>query len=368
MKTVRVLTKNCLEYCRIARSDAAFTVCNSERGSCSAGFTLLEMVGVLAMLAILASMMAPAFVKQLDHAAWNKELSDLGAISNAVVLQALRGKTIPDATTWSQSVATWVARPVSQVASNPRGIARLFLIDPALQLAGEGLPYVQTNTGTARPVGARVMILSSIGPPVPVTNTNANFSDIWNTPTLVKPASWAGWQGSGEDLLIQRINLEPLFYRLILVNRSGDPNAVATIDANPSEKITNRDAFYLAGTTIRLNSGASTNMTSLLTGDVSYVFENGGWQAQIVDGPPSSPSSVASAFATNLSYFLAAPVNIDNSASQIAALGAMNKLLLDFTTLTNTPTTFQRSLFSLDTVNLAFWSGWTNSTGLLYNP
>ena len=47
------------------------------------------MVGVLAVIAILAAVLVPGIIKRLDYAAWAKETSDLGAISNALVLQVI---------------------------------------------------------------------------------------------------------------------------------------------------------------------------------------------------------------------------------------------------------------------------------------
>src|SRR5437870_4070540 len=106
----------------------------------SAGHTLIELIGVAAVLVILGLALVPVVVRRIDRAAWTKEVNDTLAISNALVLQALRNYSIPDATTntatgWAAAVANWTSRPVSQIATNNRGFARLFLYESGGWLA-----------------------------------------------------------------------------------------------------------------------------------------------------------------------------------------------------------------------------------------
>src|SRR6266568_3201747 len=62
------------------------------------GHTLIEFIGVLAVLAILALALTPVVIRRMDSAAWTKEVNDMTAISNALVLQTLKNYSIPDAT------------------------------------------------------------------------------------------------------------------------------------------------------------------------------------------------------------------------------------------------------------------------------
>src|SRR5439155_21876003 len=130
-------------------------------------------------------------IRQMDRAAYTKEFNDLNAISNAFVLQAISTKSIPDQSTWSNNVATWVMRPASQITTNPRRFNRVFLMSSNLTLSPLLLPYTQANNLglTATPRGARVMIVSSLaGANPPVTNGVASdFDGIWNTPLNAKP-------------------------------------------------------------------------------------------------------------------------------------------------------------------------------------
>src|SRR5439155_27049562 len=124
--------------------------------------------------------------------------------------------------------------PVSAISTNSRRYARAFLIDTNLAINGVGLPYTQTTNGTTKPVSARVMIVSSLARALPASVTNGvasatNFTAIWNAAANTVPGgpAFSGWGGTGEDLRIKKLNLEPLFYQLILVDHRSDSNGAS---------------------------------------------------------------------------------------------------------------------------------------------
>src|SRR5207245_737898 len=140
---------------------------------------------------------------------------------------------IPSDADWASVVATELGVDIAAVTNSPRRQPRFFLIDPALQVGvnGGGLPYNQklSNTGSVvtngsgaiiPPISPRVMILSSVGRPLPgISATPANFTNIWNAADGTVPTAapaFAGWNGTGSDLKIQRVDLSPLFVRLQL--------------------------------------------------------------------------------------------------------------------------------------------------------
>jgi prepilin-type N-terminal cleavage/methylation domain-containing protein len=317
------------------------------------GFTLLEMIGALAIMAILAAAVVPRVIKSMDRAAYTKEAADLKAINDALVLQILSTKSIPSETTWAQAVAGWTMRPVTNITTTPRGHARAFLID-----AGgwaNSLPYTQGTNGATAPTNARVMIVSTIACDLSLTSAKlatANFTDIWNTPEGSKPSTWSAWPGNGADLLIQRINLEPLFHRLILANRDGTNSAAAfsilpltdTLSVSPG---VGWNVLYLDGTTVTLKSNTVVQTALLLTHDVSFVFENGYWRGHI---SPVSVSDSSGTFAQTAINFGGSTWNFNagqgggKGASQLSVLTAFYSFMFNYTLWANRcPTHFPQS-------------------------
>src|ERR1043166_633236 len=74
-------------------------------------FTLIESLGVLAVLALLVAAIAPSIVRRIDRAAWMKETADLQAIADSYVQYILRNKTIPTYTNWAAAVASEMSLP-----------------------------------------------------------------------------------------------------------------------------------------------------------------------------------------------------------------------------------------------------------------
>lgn len=324
------------------------------------GFSLIEMIGMLAILALLTAAITPVAVRRIDQAAWLKEVNDLSTISNALTLQFVRSNNVPSATTWAGAVANWLNRPVTNINYNPRKFQRLYLVDPNISLT---LPYAQsgnTGLGTA-PTSARIMVVSTIARTnVPPT---IDFNQTWNwnnvlSPTA-KPASWSTYPGNGYDVCIQRINLGQMFYQLVLVNRDQAPPGATNAPFNingftPPTIVTNLSGgyangsiwnnYYLAGSAVGLwstNNGLAT--TYILNQNTSFVFENGTWNAQIqgcpgcTNAPPSGSSGLAS-------QYNQAAINFFNSqwnsaaggpgykgAAQNAVLSAFGNLMMDYT-------------------------------------
>jgi prepilin-type N-terminal cleavage/methylation domain-containing protein len=197
-------------------------------------FSLIEMIGVLAVIAILATALAPAFVRQMDKSASDQESAALKSFGDALQSSIMRNRYIPSATTWATTVSTELGVDTTAVTDSPRRQPRFFLIDPSLNInntgvtqGGDGapaLPYTQNSAGSTNlPASPRVLILSSIGTLLPGgvvsgVPTAADFTAIWNSADgTVPPAPvFAGWAGVGADLKVQRVDLSPLVVRLQL--------------------------------------------------------------------------------------------------------------------------------------------------------
>src|SRR6266542_62615 len=236
----------------------------SRRAPGQSCFTLVETIGVLAVIALLLAVIAPSVVRRLDHAAWTKETSDIQAIADSYTQYILRTKTIPGTNTWASSVSDQMNLPVSAITTNMRGYARAFLIDTNLKIganANSVLPFgPQSASGSPKPVSARVIIVSSLSGALPLSSgvpSSNEFNAIWNTADGAKPATstWTTWAGNGDDLRIKRLNLEPLFHQLILFDRDPATNQVRfSIDSAGTNTVpaVGFNRYYLDGTVVGL--------------------------------------------------------------------------------------------------------------------
>jgi hypothetical protein len=137
------------------------------------------------------------------------------------------------------------------------------------------------------------MIISGLDPsrPIPVVSgvgEATSFNNLWNVADGEIPAGWPGsWLNHGEDLKIQRINLAPLFKRLILTNYDSPSSGIfATDDSTPgSIPAEGINAFFIEGTVVSLfDSNQVLESRQLLRWPSTFVYERGSWRGQILQG------------------------------------------------------------------------------------
>ena len=319
---------------RSAGSDLTHLTGLTNLTSPKCAFSLLEFIGVLGIIALIVAALVPAVIKRIDRAAWVKENANLAAFADAFVNYSLKSNNIPNEYTWSQVVGTQLGVAPADVATNSRRYARAFLIDGGGWLStnlnglSAGSPPPGWNQGpggtTTAPGGARLLIVSSLAGSLNSSFFNflsggarpsaAVFSNIWSTPQGSKPAdaSFSGYKGTGEDLLIQRINLRPLFHRIILVNDDIGTPPYFTIDgAVYPVGVTNGTgwtSYYLDGTVLGLcdtnAAGPTLTAEEVVRKDISRVFEIGYWRDEIGIGPHrvglTDPTTI-------MAYFFGAP-------------------------------------------------------------
>lgn len=261
-------------------------------------FTLLELIGVLAVIAITLAIVMPPIIQRLKLAAAERESETLQRLAGGFNGHVLRNKKVPNETQWAEAIATELGLQTGEVKVNPRRVERVFLIDPALRIgaANGTLPYTQTNGGSqVEPASGswRLMIVSSMDAayPIPVSSgvgEAASFNNIWNTADGAVPAGWpAAWQNHGDELKIQRINLAPLFKRLILTSQDSPASGTFATDDNapgsiPAEGI---NAFFIEGTVVSLFDGSQMlESRQLLRWPATFVYERGQWRGQIFQG------------------------------------------------------------------------------------
>ena len=261
------------------------------------GFTLLEMAVVLAIIMILALVVFSATLRQMDRVAAQKETAQLADFSTALQASIQRTGFIPGPANWVTNLAAASGASSNSILLNDRQVARLLLVDPRLRIDGAGLPYTQEVTGSSnRPTNARLMLLSRLGPralPAALTAgtyTTADFTNLWNwaggETTLPAGTLWNGWAGSGADLQVQRINLDALFVRLLLVNF---PTNLPTPGRYTLGNVTNSvpngpglDAYFVRNSLIGLINDNGATDFQLLIRDTSIYYDRTTWRLSAV--------------------------------------------------------------------------------------
>jgi prepilin-type N-terminal cleavage/methylation domain-containing protein len=180
------------------------------RGQAQAAFSLIEMIGVMAIMAILAAIITPNLLHSIERTAVKAEADNLHALGGEIALYLRDNAAMPTTTVpptlpnWTSQLATYSSLSAADILTNKRQMIRLYVPDP-----------VAANQ--------RALLLSSMrtGINLPTTaQVSANFQTIWNTVDGQVPvaAGWGAW-GAGpapaldnvEYLVIERVNLTAVY-------------------------------------------------------------------------------------------------------------------------------------------------------------
>lgn len=183
-----------------------------------AGFSLLELIAVMAVMAILAGTMAPNIAASVDRAYRDSERQTLSVLAQDLRQAIVNDKRIPSpsANTWGQAIARVSEYPLQRIIANDKGYRRRLLVDPQF-FAGPARHfkgYVQKKGLQQPPQSPRMMLVSDLRRHVPaLKNDAAVFDAIWHqrSDAMIKES---------KDLLIERINLADQFHRLVVGNQN----------------------------------------------------------------------------------------------------------------------------------------------------
>jgi len=284
--------------------------------------TLIEVIGVLAVIAILAAVLLPALIKETDKVVADQETASLQSFGNAFQSYVTRYRRIPGAAgyDWATSIANELGLDIGSVTNNVRQQPRVLLIDTS-GFGTLSLPYVQNNAGTALPANPRLMIVSSLGTPLPSGVVSggpltSDFTNLWNSASGVVPTTgvWAGWTGNPNDITVQRINLSALFVDLWLSTYNSSWNCYYSIDtAWPPLPITSvLSNYFLQNSILNLYFTNATgtygapDSQQILIRDSSFVFYGNEWIRSINGGSGGSGTNGGFNFAGLVNGFLSA--------------------------------------------------------------
>ncbi|MFK8014042.1 MAG: type II secretion system protein [Gammaproteobacteria bacterium] len=246
------------------------------------GFSLLELIGVMAVMAILSSVLAPSIVSTVDDAYARAEQDNLAMLANGLREHIVRTRSIPstNSAVWSTALASDTDFAASQVLSNRRNRQRVLVADPRFFTSSDSAfgGYTQTTGLGVAPVSPRLLLISNLKGNVPsMSNTAATFNAVWNGDAGAVVVA-------GDNLKIERINLTNVFRHVLLTNSSPsqsayalDTNTIMPVPAAVASTDGVTSVYVIDGTQMSLYAatypaGALTN-TVLVQRDFNHAYQ-----------------------------------------------------------------------------------------------
>ncbi|MEC4671235.1 MAG: type II secretion system protein [Nitrospirota bacterium] len=227
------------------------------------GFTLLEVIGVLAVMATLMAVIVPNFIRHLDDQARDTEAQELRAIAKGVDLYIRANFAFP--ASLANLSPDFVPIGSSQVASNDRGYQRYYVIHPDFAGFNNATGLSQTSLSDAR-----FLLISDVSVDASPNITNATqFDAWWNTDETLTP-----------DLKIYRGHVGNMFH-LVSLSAVGDGGSFrihGTATNSGGARLSSQGNYHLAGTAIEMDEADNFNPANFevgftLTYDVGYQFD-----------------------------------------------------------------------------------------------
>lgn len=257
------------------------------------GFTLMEIIGVMAIVSIMAAVIAPRIFDTITSAYGDAEAVNVQQLSENLKQYIIDNKRIPSQTTndWVTALASYSSLARDNIEFNARGFRRAIYIDPRFFTGTDTVftAYTQAGGLTQPPVFPRIMVVSDLAgnAPNPPT-TNAAFSAIWDQ------TGGAGVVES-DKVKIHRLHLASVFHRIVLVNsnpqqpgyalEAAAANAVPPASGAIDGSLT---VYALHNSSINLFTdifpSGSLSTVSMINSDQAYHYKTDGmnwfWESQ----------------------------------------------------------------------------------------
>jgi prepilin-type N-terminal cleavage/methylation domain-containing protein len=250
------------------------------------GFTLIEMIGVLTIIAILASAMVPNISREITRAIADAEDAELNTIASSIRKYISENQNIPGTSTgqWNTVIAPFIETSSNRILNNKgSGTRRLILrttngigtvpYDQSAMYSAGVTP--QGNLPSTFPVQMRFLLVSNLSGPAPAAAlTDAQFDAVWDQ-TGVIPAGFT----SGNKFRIERMSLAPMFFPVTIscTSLSGVPRWSINAAIVKSLNLTTFTVYLLYGTKINLFQGAVPTGTLVVNKTVGLIYDGLTW-------------------------------------------------------------------------------------------
>ena len=227
------------------------------------GFTLLELLGVIAIIAILGAVISPKVINHLNAAARDAELETLEGIAHAIEVYLHENRAWPpDLDSLSPE---YVHTNTIQITQNKAGFPRYYIPHPTMNAFTNAAGLASSDLGDAR-----FLLISNIKADAAPTITNAaEFDAWWNTDETTTP-----------NLKIHRGNVGDVFRLLNLsADVAGGSYQIDGVSTNPGcGNLTTHSRYHLPGTVVKLDEAGTFSTPEVQIAqavDLSYRFNCG---------------------------------------------------------------------------------------------
>jgi len=250
------------------------------------GFTLIEMIGVLTIMAIIASALLPNISREITRAIADAEDIELSTIALSIKKYIGENHIIPGTASgqWNTVIAPLIENSSSRILNNRASGTRRLILRTTNGIGS--VPYDQAAMYTAGitpqgslpvafPAQTRFLLVSNLAGAPPVTAlTDAQFDAVWDQ-TGVIPAGFT----TGNKVRIERISLASMFFPVTIscTSLSGVPRWSIDAALVKSLNLTTFTVYLLSGTKINLFQGAVPAGTLIVSKAVGIIYDGTVW-------------------------------------------------------------------------------------------